>query len=67
MRQYNSILWRTHDKKNSLLIHLRNHHFDVARHWHDVMNVCAVIPIFLLIVMYGIYYALDIQEISVAA
>ena len=66
MRQYNSILWRTHDKKNSLLIHLRNHHFDVARHWHDVMNICAVIPIFLLIVMYGIYYALDIQEISVA-
>ncbi len=64
--RYNSILWRTHDRKNVLLLHLRNHHFDIARHWHEVQNICAVLPIILIVIMYATYYYLDIREIDVA-
>ncbi len=66
MDRYNSILWRTHDRKNVLLLHLRNHHFDIARHWHEVQNICAVLPIILIVIMYATYYYLDIREIDVA-
>lgn len=73
MDRYNDILWRTHDRRNVLILHLRAYYIDKARFWNYLRNLVAILPVVALVGMYVFYFLnpsgpltlYDIQTVSI--